>query len=95
MAELYRRTRVDRDGLHRFLHRKANARDRLEIRVGELADDLGVNREHMGRILREMVAAGRLRKVKATVTGVWTYEIIDPEDWAEGKRRKARQPVWQ
>lgn len=95
MAELYRRTKVDRDGLHRFLHRKANARGRLEIRVGDLADDLGVNREHMGRILREMTAAGRLRKVKATVTGVWTYEIVDPDEWVAGARSRSRQPVWQ
>jgi hypothetical protein len=63
--------------------------------VGDLGDDLGVNREHMSRIMREMVTAGRLRKVKAVVTGVWTYEITDPDEWAEGKRTKARQPVWQ
>jgi len=91
--------KVNRDALHAYFWRKANRRHQLSISIRELADDLGVNERHMGRIMEEMVDDGRLKKVRNGKNNVGVFSISDPDTWEppteEGKApRSRRKLVW-
>ncbi len=84
-------TKVDRDGLHRYLYRKAGEVSpfhRMPIKQIALAEDLGLDSGHMHRIIKEMVEAGRLKKVESGVSGVGVYSITNPDEWSEGHKPK-------
>lgn len=90
------RQKVDRDGLHRLLFKRADADGRLELVQLEFAEEIGLTNGHLGRIFTEMIAGGRMRKVRPGV-----YEITDPDVWgvpktnAAGRPTGPRQLAWQ
>lgn len=73
--------RVDRDALHQFLYERSNSRSQIRINQTELATQLDVTRGTMYRVLKEMLEAGRLRKVEALERNVGVYQIVDPAVW--------------
>lgn len=89
--------KVNRDALHRYFWRKANRRHHLSISVKEIAEQLGVNERHMGRIMNEMEETGRVKKLRPGPHNVGVFAISDPDTWvmptasSEPKRRKL---VW-
>lgn len=83
--------KIDRDALHLYAMRIANHRGRARISHASLADELGIRSDHMGRILQEMVAAGRMRRISSSNEGV-VYAIKDFDVWAkETGYQKPRQ----
>lgn len=71
-------TRVDRHALHCTLFARASSRHVLRIHQQHLADELGVTKFTMSRLIRELVEAGRIRKLGAGAKNVSTYVIADP-----------------
>lgn len=85
--------KVDRDRLHEYLWRNSNSRGRVTVKHADFAEDLGIRADHLGRILREMVAAKRMTQIATSHDGV-TYGVVDPSKWLlqqrQPKRRKLR-----
>lgn len=83
--------KIDRDVLHSYLRRNANHRGRVTVKLGELADDLGIRSDHLSRILIEMAAAGRMRRISSSNLGV-LFSVRDFDEWArETGYRRPRQ----
>lgn len=86
--------KVDRDALHAYLWKRTDQRGRITVKIADLADDLGIRRDHMGRILREMGDAGRLKKTSALVRNVGIFTVVDPDEWNPEKPLE-RKLAWQ
>lgn len=91
--------KLDRVELHRYLHRKITAAGgSAPIAMTELADDLGTTAPHTGRVVQELVDAGRLRKVGRKAHNIVVYASVDPDEYEEEVEEQAkpkpRVPVW-
>jgi CRP-like cAMP-binding protein len=69
-------TKLDRDLLHQYLWQRVDRLGRVTIRQKDLAEGLGVTDATMSLLFKEMVLAGRLRKVRTT------FYVVDPKLWA-------------
>lgn len=85
--------RVDRDALHRFLYERSNSRSQIKINQTDLAVQLDITRGTMYRVLKEMVEAGRLRKVEALERNVGVYQIVDPALWQPANVQPSAPPA--
>lgn len=72
--------RVDRHALHEFLWRKADRRHVVRFEQAVLAEQIGVNKWTMNRIVNELIKAKRMKKVADTVGA---YIVRDPAPWRE------------
>lgn len=91
--------KLDRVELHRYLHRKITAAGGTSpIVIADLASDLGTTAAHTGRIVKELVEAGRLRPVGRSNHNIVTYASVDPDEYEEEAEEQAkpkpRVPVW-
>lgn len=87
---------LDRDALHRYLWERANPAGKIVIHQGELAEKLDVTRGTVVRVCREMVEAGRMKKVDSLERNVKMYQITNPKTWAEGNaaQKAPRRIAW-
>jgi DNA-binding MarR family transcriptional regulator len=85
--------KLDRDALHAYLYKRTDHMGRVQIKITDLAGDLGIRRDHLGRIIKEMVNDGRMKKTSSTFHNVGIYTITDPDTWAPGQTRK--RLAWQ
>lgn len=71
---------LDRDALHaRLWADSASSRQHLiEIHQLTLARELNVNNKTIGAALRELLAAGKLRKVRTKQGNIGVYAVRDP-----------------
>lgn len=65
---------VDLEGLHWYLWEHRDARDLVVITGKDLADKLQIARSTATKVLKAMVAAGRLQEKAARST----YSVVDP-----------------
>lgn len=74
---------LDRDELHRLLWERASGRRRpkIEIHQGEYARELKVNNSTMSAALKDLVDAGKIRKLQARKMNVATYIVRDPAEF--------------
>lgn len=77
--------RVDRDALHRYLYERSNSRSQIKVHQTMLAEQLDVTRGTIYRVLKEMVEAGRMRKIESLERNVKVYQITNPDDWAKAQ----------
>lgn len=78
--------RIDRDALHRFLYDRSNSRSQIKIHQTTLAEQLDVTRGTMYRVLKEMIEAGRLRKVESLERNIGVYQITNPDEWQAAQK---------
>lgn len=88
--------RVDRDALHLYLYERSNSRSHIPIHQTELAEKLDITRGTMYRVIKEMVDAGRMRKVESLERNVKVYQIVDPAVWKAGEPhlKVTKRVVW-
>jgi len=77
---------LDRDGLHRMLWRRGNRNGKITFRLEELADELGVSRFTISRVMAEFMAENRVFKLSAPRRAGCTYRVADPDEWATSAR---------
>ena len=75
--------RLDPDLLHRILWRRADRRGRLRVLAMDLADELGITRFTLSRIMNQMAQEGRLRDLGRDGSNQKLWTVVDPEQWAE------------
>lgn len=88
---------LDRDLLHRVWFRRAGRSGKLKIVQTEWADLLDVTNNTISRIMKEMTADGRIRKI-----GYCLYAITEPEQEVDGEvstddgdsEPQGRVPLW-
>lgn len=72
---------IDRVALHRVLWRRSGRRHTLKIHQGMFGEELGISPYHLSRLLAELEAQGRLRKIANDRFNTGTYRIEDPADF--------------
>lgn len=77
---------VHREGLHWLLWDRQGDADRLRIDQRGLADELGVNRFTVNRVLARMEQEGRLRKIPGAGASSRLFVILDPAEWVAPDR---------
>lgn len=77
-------TKIDRAKLHRHLHRKLGGQPG-EIDKVKLAAALGMDHAHLGRIIKELVDAGRLSLIGRGAHNVGIYSSKDPDEFIDGE----------
>lgn len=82
--------KIDRDMLHAYLYRHSNNRGRITVKHIDLAEDLGIRDDHLGRIMNEMAAAGRVKRITSSNNGV-VYSVRDPTEWEKEHPRRGRR----
>jgi hypothetical protein len=89
---------LDHDALHRHFWRRRGERNRLAIKIADLADSLGVSYDIANQVVIDMRDEGRIRAVAWQKVRVRVYQISDPRKWR--KRRPSthaqpnKKPVW-
>lgn len=88
--------KIDRDKLHRALFEKANRAGHVEVKLLDLAELLGIRADHLGRIMKEMAADGRIEKISTARHRVSTWKIVDPDEWTgtKGGHAAKREIKW-
>lgn len=92
-------TKINDAGLHRYLWKQRDNRDRVVVNIRDLHPWMGVGYHTLNTALARLKYDGRIRKVgyQARRTAC-IYEIIDPETWqaAESGPRTSerRMPAW-
>lgn len=69
---------VHRAGLHWLLWERQGAAGTLRIDQRHLADELGITRFTMNRVLGRMETEGRLRKIPGAGPSARLFEVHDP-----------------
>jgi CRP-like cAMP-binding protein len=72
---------IDRDVLHRLLWARTDSRGTIRLHQAHLAEDLGVTKFTVSRIIHEFLDAGRISKVGAAKANIATYVVEDPKTW--------------
>lgn len=73
---------VHRGGLHVLLWQRRINSGGVRIVQHRLADELGVSKWSMSRILKRMADEGRLIPLPGSGNSSATYEVVDPAVWA-------------
>ena len=73
---------IDRDLLHRYLWNRADRLGRIHLVQTKLAEDLGVTKYTVSRIMREFTEQGRVRSIGRGHKSSHTYLVTDPEEWS-------------
>ena len=74
---------IDRVALHRVLWRRSGRRHTLKIHQGLFGEELGINPYHLSRILAELEAQGRLKKIANDRFNTGTYRVQDPSEFPD------------
>ena len=89
---------INHDGLHRYLWRRTDDRNRIMFQIGEVAAKVGCCYRLINDNLLAMREQGRLRVVDCKCGKRYVYEVADPETWdpqdPETWARPRRTPVW-
>lgn len=72
---------IDREALHRYIWDHANRAGQIRMNQTALAAQLGVNKFTMSRIVGELTAAGRLKKLTIHHGNFRTYAVADPDEF--------------
>ena len=72
---------VDRDRLHALLFRRTNRFGKVKLIQKELAEEIGVNKFTMSRIMKEFLEDGRAKLLSRGKHDGNSYVIVDPEVW--------------
>jgi DNA-binding transcriptional regulator YhcF (GntR family) len=81
--------KVDRHLLHEYMWKHSDRNGCFQMTQTALANGLGVNLQTMSTIFRELVSAGRIRKVGAR------FHVADPEKWRwENPTPAVPQRLW-
>lgn len=75
--------KIDRDALHRVLYRRSDRHHRLRLSCRVLSDELGVSYANFTRVIIEMAAQGRLRRIAGGRMEMKTYVVEDPAVWKD------------
>lgn len=85
--------KIDRDDLHQLLWERTDSRGTVRVILEDLAEDLGISKRQMTRIMAEMDETGRISKVKR-----FKYEgvlwRVHPPDGEDPVKARPRQPLW-
>jgi len=76
-----RRTKLDRDLLHKYLWDNSDRLGRIKINVTDLSADLGISRFGLQTVFREFLAGGRMKEFSRAAHGIKIYTITDPNVW--------------
>lgn len=72
---------VDRHALHRFLWERRSRRGSIRVVQKDLAEQIGVNKWTMSRIMHELADEGRIRQVAIEKDTIRTFVVRDPALW--------------
>ena len=73
---------IHRGGLHWLLWERSDVHRRLvTVDQKALAEQLGVNRQTVNRVLARMVNEGRIDKIAGTGPESREYKVVDPAEW--------------
>lgn len=96
MARTHANPPLDRDALHRYLWDRSDRKHHIVVHQQVLAGLLDVSRGTIVRIFKEMVDAGRIRKLESQEGNIGLYTVTDPDDWGTDRPRtgSARRVMW-
>lgn len=77
--------KVDRQLLHEFLWKRAGNSGKVTIDQTKLAEQLGLSRTTVVRIIGEMGLEGRVKKISERQHRRCLYRVTDPETWKWSK----------
>lgn len=87
--------KIDRDALHKYLFDRCDVHGKVRVVQKLLANELDVTHYTIGRIFKEFVQEGRMRKIGKEQHNVSTYVVYDPAAWRAGQPGPPRrQIVW-
>lgn len=72
---------IDLDALHRILYRRADRQGRLKLHQGKLAEEIGVTKFTMSRLVSRLVDQKRIRLLTGNKNNRGQFVIEDPEVW--------------
>ena len=73
---------LSRDEVHKKLWEARNRSGKVRILQKDFAVFLGISQTHMSRVLRDLQAEGRIKKVGARYRNVGIYAIKDPAEFS-------------
>lgn len=72
---------INIEALHSFLFRKSDRLGRIKLNQRELADEFGITKFTMSRVIARMVDTKRIRRLTNNLNNRGSFVVEDPEVW--------------